>query len=303
MLRSPHSPRHPSRSSVRGLAAALTLLVLVAAGSGLGAQEVAVLVGAGDIASCLGSGDEETARLLDLTPGTVFTAGDNAYERGTPQEFAECFGPSWGRHLNRMRPAPGNHDYLTPGARGYFTYFGASAGDPDKGYYGYDLGRWHVIVLNSNCRAVGGCGPDSPQGRWLRAELSRDPRLCTLAYWHHPRFSSGLHGSDETVAAFWEMLYAAGAELVVSGHDHLYERFLPQTPSAVRNDERGIQQFTVGTGGRSLYRFRDIKPHSAVRRNSSFGVLKLTLAPTRYSWEFIETAGRVSRDAGTRACH
>jgi len=283
------------------LAGLLCLSVLVIGPAA--AQDAHVLVGAGDIAGCGSRGDEETAKLLDRIPGIVFTTGDNAYERGTPQEFAECFGPSWGRHKARIRPAAGNHDYATDGARGYFAYFGAAAGDPDKGYYSYNLGDWHVVVLNSNCAAVGGCGPDSAQARWLTADLARNSRRCSLAYWHHPRFSSGPHGNDKTVQTFWLILHAAGAEVVVNGHDHLYERFLPQTPAAVRDEARGVQQFTVGTGGRSLYRVRTIKPHSAVRHSSAFGVLRLTLWPGEYAWEFIVVGGAEIRDAGSRKCH
>jgi 3',5'-cyclic AMP phosphodiesterase CpdA len=262
-----------------------------------------VLVGAGDIASCDSRGDEETARLLDRIPGAVFTTGDNVYDRGTIQEFVRCFGPSWGRHKSRIRPAAGNHDYLTGGARGYFTYFGAAAGPPDKGYYSYDIADWHIVVLNSNCGAIGGCGPDSPQARWLTADLARNPRICSIAYWHHPRFSSGPHGNHEAVQAFWAILYSAGVELVLNGHDHLYERFLPMAPPSVKDEARGIQQFTVGTGGASHYRVKVVKPNSAFRLAGGFGVLRLTLWPDRYAWEFIVTDRAEVRDAGSRRCH
>jgi len=287
----------------RTLAGSLVWVMALAMGPGVIAQDAAVLVGAGDIASCGSRGDEETARLLDMIPGTVFTTGDNAYERGTPREFAVCFGGSWGRHKARIQPAPGNHDYLTPGAGGYFAYFGAAAGAPGEGYYSYDLRDWHIVVLNSNCRPAGGCGPDSPQVRWLRADLAANSRPCTLAYWHHPRFSSGPHGNDSTVGTFWQILYAAGVEAVLNGHDHLYERFAPQTPSGVSDDVRGIQQFTIGTGGRSLYRARTIRSNSVVRDSSAFGVLKLSLEPTRYSWEFVTVRSEVAKDAGSRRCH
>lgn len=286
----------------RLLAGALVCLTSLATGSAA-APEAHFLVGAGDIASCNSRGDEETAGLLDRIPGIVFTTGDNVYERGTMQEFAECFGPSWGRHKARIRPAPGNHDYLTRGAQGYFAYFGAAAGDPGKGYYSYDLGDWHVVVLNSNCAAVGGCGPESPQARWLAADLSQNSRPCSIAYWHHPRFSSGPHGNHESLQAFWQILYGAGVEVVVNGHDHLYERFLPQTPSAVRDEARGIQQFTIGTGGRSLYRVRTSKPNSAVRDSSTFGVLRLTLWQDRYGWDFVAVGRAEIKDAGSRRCH
>jgi len=287
----------------RTVAGTVVCVFALAIGSGVVAQETAILVGAGDIASCGSWGDEETAKLLDMIPGTVFTTGDNAYERGTRREFDECFGRSWGRHKARIRPSLGNHDYFTAGAAGYFAYFGSAAGARGEGYYSYDLRDWHIVVLNSNCGPVGGCGPDSPQVRWLRADLAANSRLCTIAYWHHPRFSSGPHGDDRTVGTFWQILYAASVEAVLNGHDHLYERFAPQTPLAIRDDVSGIQQFTVGTGGRSFYRVRTIRPNSLVRLPYVFGVLKLNLRSTGYSWEFVAVVGQGVKDAGSRECH
>jgi hypothetical protein len=264
---------------------------------------VAVLVGAGDIASCASTGDEQTAKLLDSISGTVFTAGDNVYERGRLQEFTRCFAPSWGRHKARIRPAAGNHEYLTPNAQGYFTYFGAAAGPPSKGYYSYTLGAWRVIVLNSNCAHVGGCHTGSRQEQWLRAELKANPPLCTIAYWHHPRFSSGPHGNTPSVGPFWEALYEAGAELVVNGHDHLYERFAPQAPDGSLDSDRGIRQITAGTGGRSLYSIKRLRQHSLFRSTTSYGVLKLTLRPSGYTWQFVAApSGRVL-DKGDAPCH
>jgi hypothetical protein len=274
--------------------------VLLAA-RGAPAQAPAVLVGAGDIASCASEGDEATARTLDGVPGTVFTAGDNAYERGTDREFAECYHPSWGRHRARTRPTPGNHEYHTPGAAGYFRYFGAAAGEPGKGYYGYELGGWQVIALNSNCRYIGGCGPGSPQLEWLRRELAGHRAQCTVAYWHHPRFSSGLHGEAAEMGPIWEALHAAGADVVIAGHDHTYERFAP-LDAAGRPDPRGMRSFVVGTGGRSLYPFRSVAAGSEVRRNDTYGVLKLTLGVGRYEWEFLPVAGRTFRDRGSGDC-
>lgn len=267
-----------------------------------------ILVGAGDIASCGGSGDEATADLLDAifaggVPGRVFTAGDNAYDSGTASEFADCYGPSWGRHKARTGPAPGNHDYNTGGAAGYFGYFGAAAGDPSKGYYSYDLGSWHIVVINSNCSEVGGCGAGSPQEQWLRADLATHPAVCTLAYWHHPRFSSGIHGSSTSVQAIWQALYDYGADVVVNGHDHDYERFAPQDPSGVADPERGIRQFVVGTGGMSHYSFTG--PPAAngeVRNGGAFGVLKLTLHSTSLYWEFVPVAGNTFNDSGSQSC-
>lgn len=274
--------------------------VLVAA-LGAPAQAPAVLVGAGDIAACDSDGDEATARILDATPGGVFTAGDNAYERGTDREFAECYHPTWGRHRGRTRPSPGNHDYGTPGAAGYFRYFGAAAGEPGKGYYSYEIGGWQVIAINSNCRFVGGCGPGSPQLEWLRRELAVGRAQCTVAYWHHPRFSSGLHGGTEEMAPVWETLHAAGAEVVIAGHDHTYERFAPLDATG-RPDPRGMRSFVVGTGGRSLYPFRTVAVGSEVRRNDTYGVLKLTLGAGRYEWEFLPVAGRTFTDRGSGDC-
>ncbi|MET0619346.1 MAG: metallophosphoesterase, partial [Thermoanaerobaculia bacterium] len=187
-----------------------------------------VLVGAGDIASCDSGGDEQTAALLDTIDGTVFTLGDNVYPNGTAKQFLECYDPSWGRHKARTRPVPGNHDYRTQGAAGYFGYFGSAAGDPRTGYYAYDLGTWRVLVLNSNCRQIGGCGPGSAQEKWLKQDLAENPRPCTVAMWHHPRYSSGEHGDDTDMRHIWKVLYDADADLVLAGHDHTYERFAPQ---------------------------------------------------------------------------
>jgi len=263
-----------------------------------------VLVGAGDIASCVTAGAEATAKLLDGISGTVFTLGDNAYETGTSLEFAACYDPTWGRHKARTRPAPGNHEYLTDGARDYFDYFGAAAGDPAKGYYSYDLGAWHIIVLNSNCSEVGGCGVGSLQERWLRADLAAHPTTCTLAYWHHPRFSSGRNGSDATYQAFWQALYDYNADVVLSGHDHDYERFMPQNPRGVPDPVRGLREFVVGTGGRSHFTFRGAAvPNSEARNDNTFGVLKLTLHPAGYDWAFVPEAGKTFTDSGTGSCH
>ncbi len=262
-----------------------------------------VLVGAGDIASCKEEGDEQTAALLDTIPGTVFTLGDNVYPSGSPKQFAKCYEPTWGRHRARTRPVPGNHDYRTSGAAGYFGYFGAAAGDPTTGNYSYDLGTWHVIVLNSNCSDIGGCGPGSRQEKWLRADLAAHPAPCTAAMWHHPRYSTADHGDDTDMRYLWKVLYEAGVEVALSGHDHTYERFLPQDADGRPDPVRGIRQFVVGTGGRELYKFDKINPDSEVRNNKTFGVLKLTLHPGSYDWEFVPVAGGTFTDKGTTACH
>ncbi len=266
------------------------------------AATTAVLVGAGDISTCGGAGDSATARLVRAIPGTVFTAGDNAYQSGTSAQFAGCYGPTWGAVRSRTRPAAGNHDYGTAGAAAYFAYFGSRAGDSRYGFYAYDLGTWRVYVLNSNCWAVGGCGAGSPQDRWLRSDLARSPHRCVLAYWHHPLFSSGLHGNQTAMRTLYADLYAAGAELVVNGHDHDYERFAPQSPSGVATS-RGVREFVVGTGGVGHYPFGIVKANSQVRDASSFGVLKLTLGASSYSWKFIPAAGSTFRDSGSGTCH
>jgi hypothetical protein len=265
-----------------------------------------VLVGAGDIASCGMTGqDEATADLLDRLPdATVFTTGDNVYSSGSASEYADCYHPTWGRAKSRTFPSPGNHDYTTPEAAGYYGYFGAAAGDPTKGYYSYDLGAWHVIALNSNCYKVGGCDPGSPQEQWLRADLAAHPADCTVAYWHHPRFSSGSnHGNDDGMQPLWQALYDHGADLVLNGHEHLYERFLPQSPTGARDESYGITQITVGTGGYVLYPWGAFHPNSFVRNNTTFGVLKLTLHADWYEFEFVPVAGGTFTDSGTRSCH
>ena len=273
--------------------------------AGTSSQSDPVLVGAGDIASCSSSGDEATAALLDGISGTVFTTGDNVYETGTASEFANCYAPSWGRHKARTRPSAGNHEYEAAGASGYFGYFGAAAGDPLKGYYSYDLGTWHVVVLNSNCAEVGGCDTTSAQGQWLQGDLAAHSNAaCTLAYFHHPLFSSGSdNGNDPEMRPIWDSLYAAGAEMVLNGHDHDYERFAPQTASGVADSARGIREFVVGTGGRSHYSFGTIRDNSQVRNSDTFGVLKLTLHPTSYDWQFVPEVGKTFSDSGSASCH
>jgi acid phosphatase type 7 len=259
-----------------------------------------VFVGAGDIASCSSTGDEATATLLDNITGTVFTLGDNAYESGTSTEFTNCYNPSWGRHKNRTRPSPGNHDYVTAGAAGYYGYFGSNAGDPAKGYYSYDLGDWHIIALNSSIARNAG----SAQEQWLRADLAANTKACTLAYWHHPRFSSGLeHGNDTSVQDLWQALYDYNADLILSGHDHDYERFAPQTPTGVADASRGIRESVVGTGGRSHYSLGTLKANSQVFNGTTYGVLKLTLGTGGYDWDFAHVAGATFTDAGSASCH
>ena len=292
---------------MRGARLALAVVALIACAlvptAGSRAPAAVSLIAVGDIADCDTEGDEATAALLDSLPGTIAALGDLAYESGSDEEFRRCYEPTWGRHRQRTRPALGNHEYGTPEAGGYFRYFGRAAG-PARGYRSYDLGAWHVVVLNSNCAPAGGCAAGSPQERWLRADLARNRgRRCTLAYAHHPRFSSGLHGSDETLVDLWRALFAGGADLVLAGHDHHYERFAPQTPAGRRDVRRGIRQFVVGTGGRRLYPVLGTIPNSEVHDDRSHGVLALRLGARGYSWRFVPVAGGSFRDAGTGTCH
>jgi hypothetical protein len=266
-----------------------------------------VLVGAGDIASCADrSGADATAAVLDRVPGTVFTLGDNVYVNGTPEEYAACYDPAWGRHKARTAfTVAGNHDYNTPGAAGYYGYFGAAAGDPAKGYYDAMLGAWHVIVLNSNCEfVVGGCGAGSPQEQWLQGVLATSPAKCTVALWHEPAFSSGTtHRAFPIYQPFWQALYDHGADVVLVASDHVYERFALQTPAGAADVRYGLRQFTVGTGGRSHQMFRSPVPNSEVRNGGTYGVLALTLHPDSYDWRFVPEAGKTFTDSGTTACH
>ena len=264
----------------------------------------ATVVAAGDIASCGSPDDEATARLLGSIPGTVLTLGDNAYEDGSVAEYAECYDPTWGRFEGRTRPAPGNHEYSTPGAAGYFGYFGKAAGSPGKGYYSYDLGEWHVISLNSMCENVGGCGPTSPMLTWLKNDLAANPKACTLAYFHHPLFSSGNYAPGiPKVKPLWEALYSAGADVVLNGHDHNYQRFAPQDPDGRADPDRGIREFVVGTGGASHYPIEGPIANAQIYNDDTFGVLKLTLNETSYDWKFVPVAGRSFTDSGTTNCH
>jgi acid phosphatase type 7 len=266
-----------------------------------------VIAAAGDI-SCGSAAKPETCHQVatsDLLVGrglaAVLTLGDNQYETGTLTAFQSWYEPSWGRVKAITHPSVGNHEYLTKDAAGYFAYFGAAAAVPN-GWYSFDLGSWHLIALNSNCGIVS-CSAGSPQETWLKADLAAHPTSCTLAYWHHPRFSSGAHGNDTALGAFWTDLYAAGADLVLVGHDHDYERFAPQTPDGMADPVYGIRELVVGTGGKSHYGFIVVKPNSEVRNADTFGVLELTLHEASYDWRFLPEAGKTFTDAGTGACH
>ena len=243
----------------------------------------------------------------DLILGGGFDAvlllGDNQYYDGTLEKYYKSFHPTWGRLGKLLRPAPGNHEYASPGAVGYFSYFGVTAAPQGRSYYSYDLGTWHIVALDSNCGAVGGCGPGSPQATWLAQDLAAHPRACTLAYWHHPRFSSGLHGDDPTYDTFWRILHQAGADVVLVGHDHNYERFAPQNPAGQADPERGITQFVVGTGGINLRPFETIRNHSVARNAQAFGVLSMALRPGGWDWDFLPIPGNSYTDRGSAVCH
>ena len=262
----------------------------------------AILAGAGDIASCDSSGDEATATLLDRIDGTVFTAGDNAYDNGSARDFAECYTPTWGRFLDRTLPLPGNHDYNIAGASGYFAYFGAAAGDPSQGWYARDVGAWRIYALNSNCGAIGGCAAGSPQERWLRADLTANPRACVLAIWHHPLFSSGEHGSNDATVALWRALSDARAEVVVNGHDHDYERFAPQT-AAGAPDPNGLVEYVAGMGGRSHYVIAHTIANSLARSDDTYGILRFELYGGSWASAFVPVAGSSFRDDAAGTCH
>lgn len=247
--------------------------------------------------------DEATARLVDSLDPTVFAAlGDIQYEEGASIDFEDHYHRRWTGLKDRTRPAPGNHEYRTPGAAGYFGYFGALAGEPDRGYYSYDIGEWHVVVLNTNCDMVD-CGPGSNQARWLEADLASSGAVCTLAYGHHPRFSSGWHGDQEWTAELFRILYESGVELYLAGHDHDYERLAPLDPER-RPDPVGVRQFVVGTGGYDT-RVGSLKPSAVTEAadDETFGVLELTLEPDAYGWRFIPTPGSTFTDQGRAPCH
>jgi hypothetical protein len=292
--------------------AAILLAALLVAGCGGGgggggttAEVTLTVVAAGDIAQC-GNGSAaasmaaRTAALVAPQDAVVLTLGDTTYPVGAPTEFTDCFHPTWGAFKDRIRPSTGNHEYMTSGAEGYFGYFGAQAGPDRRGYYSFDIGGWHVISLNSNIDAA----PGSPQHLWLTADLaSSSTRLCTIAYWHHPVFSSGRHGNDTHMAKVFETLQSAGVDIVLSGHDHSYERFAPQNADGIANPARGIRAFVVGTGGAELYEFNTPRPNSEARDNTTHGVLRLTLGQDGYSWQFVPVGGGAPRDAGRDTCH
>src|SRR5947208_3120926 len=287
--RAPASPLGPAAQSAATPAGAVTL------------------VGAGNIARCERTDDEATAALLDAIPGTVFALGDNAMPGGTPTKYQNCYGPSWGRHLSRTRPVPGNHEYDSSAtAAGYFGYFGAAAGDAANGYYSYDLGAWHIIVLNSASAFVA-TSAGSPQEQWLKADLAATTQHCMLAMWHRPRFYSNtdtVFYPTDAVKPFWNDLYAAGADLILNAHSRDYERFAPQTPDGAVDSARGIREIIIGTGGEGLDEPNTHRiANSIVNISQVFGVLRLSLADGSYAWRFIPVAGQTASDSGSAACH
>ena len=283
------SPAAPSSTQSASLPKA-TVPVNVTGMTGL-------LVGAGDIGVCGGPGPESTARLLDRFPGTVFAAGDNAYAAGRAEEFRNCYEPSWGRHRGRTRPVPGNHEYESGGA-GYFGYFGASAGPSGLGYYSYAEGPWRVIALNSEIAASAG----SPQVQWLRGELSNDRAACTAVIWHRPLFSSGRNGDNADMRDIWRTLYEFNVDLVINGHDHIYERFAPQDPDGRPDPDRGIREFIVGTGGAPLSEIQTVHANSEAR-GSVWGVAVFRLGDNGFQWQFVPVDGETFQDSGSGGCH
>lgn len=306
----------------------ITALAVIAAGCGSNntqiekvqqpgkSRSVVTVAAVGDIA-CPSTDDEfkdgkgvETAcqhvavaKLVEAAkPDALLTLGDTQYDYGTNEEFRSSYNVSWGRFRALTRPAVGNHEYLRDRkAKGYFQYFGNSAGDPNKGYYSYDLGAWHLIALNSNCSFVGGCDQGSPQEKWLRRDLRENAKLCTLAYWHHPLFSSSEHGKGLFVTPLWRTLYKYRVDVVLNGHDHVYERFGPQDPYG-KSVRSGIREFVVGTGGKEHYDIKSTQPNSKAHNDSTFGILVMGLKQRGYSWEFQPVAGKTFTDAGFSRC-
>ena len=257
------------------------------------------MIAAGDIAACDVETDSATATLVAELDGTLVALGDLVYPAGTDQTFAQCYDPVWGQFRDRTRPVLGNHDLQADGGTAYFRYFGDAAGTPGEGWYSFDVGDWHALALNSNCELIA-CGPGSAQHAWLVADLAANPTTCTLAYMHHPRFSSGLHGDYPPVGPLWEALDAAGVDVLLVGHDHMYERFAPQAATGAA-DAAGIRQFTVGTGGYVLYQQQRVAPNSEVVIDDVHGVLVMTLEPASYRWSFVMTDG-TELDSGEAAC-
>ncbi len=270
-----------------------------------------VIAAAGDIACDPSANSGSPAKcdqaataqqIISLNPTAVLSLGDQQYESNTASAYAAVFDKTWGAFKSKIRPAVGNHEYLTHDATGYFDYFGAAAGDPTKGYYSYDLGAWHLISLNSECTHIGGCGPGSAEEAWLLADLAAHPATCTLAYWHEPRWSSGEHGDATQMTTIWNDLVAAHVDVVLSGHNHDYERF-PTLDENGTPSPSGVQEFVVGTGGKNHYGFGSTPPLAGEIRNSTaFGILRMDLHPTSYDWKFLPAPSYTFTDSGSAAC-
>ena len=259
---------------------------------------IATLVGAGDIAACGSRGTEATAALLDQVDGTVFTAGDNAYFQGTMPQYMQCYDPTWGRFRYRTYPTPGNHDYHTPQADGYFDYFGARAHRASNGMYSVNIGRWHVVSINSGRGRI-----SDRQLQWVHRNLRSDRHRCELAFWHHPRWSSGTaHGSNRAMGSLWKVLWRHGVDVVLNGHEHNYERFSLMDPSGRWAPRAGIREFVVGTGGRGHYALGPAIRGSQRRIDNRFGVLRMVLHARSYGWRFVAVSG-VVLDRGGHVCH
>ncbi|MFB3738350.1 MAG: metallophosphoesterase [Candidatus Velamenicoccus archaeovorus] len=288
-------------SPIVALALLLPLWLVPVSGTRAAASADPVITAAGDIASGGEPSEPQirTARLVrSIGPTAALTLGDNQYPDGALADFESSYDPTWGRFTSITRPVPGNHDYHIAGADGYFDYFGPRAHRSHGGYYSYDLGDWHLVAVNSGTGAI-----SDRQLRWVRRDLRRSQARCELAYWHHPRWSSGSqHGSDEDMAALWRVLFRAGVDVVLNGHEHDYERFAPLTPTGRRAPRTGIREFVVGTGGAGPYGFGDPISGSQVRITGAYGVLEMTLHPDGYRWEFVRTGGKIL-DGGRHACH
>lgn len=316
--------RLPVTTAVVLLAAALTGIGLTVLANGSSPvlttptrPPIPILAAAGDIACDPkdprfnhGNGQARACHMRQTSDllasggaSAVLALGDVQYGHGGTADYRASYAPAWGRSKAVTHPILGDGDYDNQGAAGYFRYFGAAAGPPNQGWYSFDLGAWHVIVLNSNCSHVGGCQPGSPQERWLKADLATHPARCTLAAWHLPLFGSNAVRVDDTSLAFWHDLSSAGAELVLNGNNHFYERFAPQDPSGKADPTLGIREFIVGTGGRDHQPLDVPLANSQVRNDTTFGVLELTLRPSGYDWVFTPEAGADFTDSGSGTCH
>jgi len=300
------------------IALGVFIFAMVVGDSAVAATSDPVVAAAGDIAcdprakTSAADSDETGAQqchqaataalVAAMHPAAVLTLGDEQYPDAALDSFMAGYDKTWGAFKAITHPAVGNHEYHTPGAAGYLAYFGSAANPSGKTYYSFNLGSWHLIALDANCKLVD-CGPDSPEAQWLKADLAAQHASCVLAYWHQPRFSSGPHHSDSAYDAFWRALYAAHADLVLAGHDHDYERFAPQTPDAKADPSEGITEIVAGTGGRSHYKIGAIEPNSVVSNGTTYGVLELTLHPHSFDWKFVPEPGSTFSDSGSQRCH